>query len=71
MASHAKIALTAVEVEDVAGAGDNEELDRPPELGEPLRQAAGLLDASRVSRSPCTRNTGILWIPPDAAARPP
>ena len=41
--------LTAVaEVEDVAGAGDNEELDRPPELGEPLRQAAGLLDASRV-----------------------
>ena len=41
--------LTAVaEVEDVAGAWDHEELDRPPKLGETLRQAAGLLDVSRV-----------------------
>ena len=42
----ARLAAVA-EVEDVAGAGDHEELDRPPQVCETLRQAAGLLDASR------------------------
>ena len=48
------------EVEDVAGAGDHEELDWPPQLGESLRQAVGLLDASRAVAVPCTRRTGAL-----------
>lgn len=42
-----ELGLTAVaKVENVPGIVDHQKLDRTPEFGEPLRQAARLLDAS-------------------------
>jgi hypothetical protein len=55
----ARLAAVA-EVEDVAGAWDYEEFDRPPKLGEALRQAAGLLNVSRVVAAAMHKKYGSL-----------